>query len=93
MTKEKETVRQQAAAPARKPEAVVYCGPSVRGIAKQYTVYNNGTPKALDDFIKAHPAAGNLLVPTKNFANMRRALEKKGSPENIIFESVKMELK
>lgn len=42
----------------------VYCGPSVRGVARQYTVYASGnTPAALDEFVKQHPAAKNLLVP------------------------------
>ena len=29
---------------AQKPEVIVYCGPSVRGIAKQYTVYHGRLP-------------------------------------------------
>ena len=46
----------------------VYCGPSVRGVARQYTVYASGnTPAALDEFVKQHPAAKNLLVPVERF--------------------------
>ena len=32
---------------------VVYCGPSVRGVARQYTVYAGTIPAALADFIQA----------------------------------------
>lgn len=35
---------------AQKPEVIVYCGPSVRGIAKQYTVYHGRLPDALVKF-------------------------------------------
>lgn len=57
----------------------VYCGPSVRGVARQYTVYASGnTPAALDEFVKQHPAAKNLLVPVERFAQTRKALERYG---------------
>lgn len=26
---------------------VVYCGPSIKGVARQYTAYNNGIPEGL----------------------------------------------
>lgn len=35
---------------AQKPEVIVYCGPSVRGIAKQYTVYHGKLPAQLVTF-------------------------------------------
>ena len=61
----------------------VYCGPSVRGVARQYTVYASGnTPAALDEFVKQHPAAKNLLVPVERFAQTRKALETAGSKTN-----------
>lgn len=40
------------------PENCVYCGPSVKGVAKQYTVYTGGNiPAPLRDFVQQHPAA------------------------------------
>ena len=48
---------------AQKPEAIVYCGPSVRGIAKQYTVYHGRLPAQLVTFLAKHPAAQSLCVP------------------------------
>ena len=50
---------------------VVYCGPSVRGVARQYTVYAGTIPAALADFIQAHPAAKGLLVSVGRFAQVR----------------------
>ena len=71
----------------------VYCGPSVRGVARQYTVYASGnTPAALDEFVKQHPAAKNLLVPVERFAQTRKALETAGTAESILYNKIKNEL-
>ena len=64
----------------------VYCGPSVRGVARQYT------PAALDEFVKQHPAAKNLLVPVERFAQTRKALETAGTAESILYNKIKNEL-
>ena len=56
---------------------VVYCGPSVRGVARQYTVYAGTIPAALADFIQAHPAAN---------------LGRSGTAEAILFQKIKSEL-
>ena len=64
----------------------VYCGPSVRGMARQYTVYASGnTPAALDEFVK-------LLVPVERFAQTRKALETAGTAESILYNKIKNEL-
>ena len=71
----------------------VYCGPSVRGVARQYTVYATGnTPAALDEFVTMHPAAKGLLVPVERFAATRKALETAGTAESILYNKVKSEL-
>lgn len=71
----------------------VYCGPSVRGVARQYTVYASGnTPAALDEFVKQNPAAKNLLVPVERFAQTRKALETAGTAESILYNKIKNEL-
>ena len=44
-----------AAGRKKKAGPVVYCGPTVRGVAKQYTVFSGGIPEALEDFSERHP--------------------------------------
>ena len=48
------------------PNPCVYCGPSVRGVARQYTTYQGGIPKQLKKFVRALPtvsmAAGTVSV-------------------------------
>ena len=36
---------------AEQATTVVYCGPSIPGVAKQYTAYTNGIPTALAEAI------------------------------------------
>ena len=71
---------------------VVYCGPSVRGVARQYTVYAGTIPAALADFIQAHPAAKGLLVSVGRFAQVRSTLGRSGTAEAILFQKIKSEL-
>lgn len=74
------------------PNPCVYCGPSVRGVARQYTTYQGGIPAELKEFVKAHPAARGLIVPTSRFASVRKRLETRGTAESIIYKKVKDEL-
>ena len=70
----------------------MYCGPSVRGVARQYTVYNGGIPDVVKQFITEHPAAKGLLVSVERFAQVRIKLETRGTAESIIYKKVKDEL-
>lgn len=74
------------------PKPCVYCGPSVRGVSRQYTVYTGEVPEALAEFVKKHPAAKGLIVPVARFAETRRNLGKSGTAEAILFEKIKSEI-
>lgn len=94
MSEKKELHKESVAAeaPARKMGTVVYCGPSVRGVAKQYYTYHDELPAPLKEFIKAHPAAKGLIVPLERFPEVRRALDSANSAESILFAKIKKEL-
>ena len=77
---------------ANLPSPCVYCGPTVRGVARQYTTYQGGIPGSLKEFIKEHPAARGLIVSTEKFAGIRKRLETHGTAEAIIYKKVKDEL-
>lgn len=70
----------------------VYCGPSVRGVAKQYNVYSGGLPGPLMELMEAHPAARALTVPVEKFAETRRALETPGTAQAVLYAKLKKEL-
>lgn len=76
----------------KKPEVLVYCGPTVRGVAKQYTVYHGRLPAALVTFLAKHPAAQCLCVPLEDFAKTREGLNTKGSPQATLYKTILNEL-
>ena len=77
---------------AKLPNPCVYCGPSVKGVARQYTTYQGGIPDALREFINAHPDALGLIVHTGKFQAMRKRLETYGTKEAKLYQKVKAEL-
>ena len=90
-----DTAMPEEAATAEREEVSVkrvYCGPTVRGVAKQYTVYGGGIPAALEAFIAAHPEAGALLVRMEDFAQTRKRMEAAGTAEAILYNKIKSEL-
>lgn len=80
------TAQKAAAKKAKGP--LVYCGPTVRGVAKQFTVYTNGIPSALEKYMTERPEARSLLVPVERMPQTRENLRKKGTAEAVIFEKL-----
>lgn len=86
---DKEKTAAETAAPAKtpaQPEAVAYCGPTIKGIAAQGTVFVNGLPDKLTEKITEFPALKGLIVPRSKFAETRARVEKEGTAENILFK-------
>ena len=71
---------------------MVYCGPTVREVARQYTVYTAGIPEALRRFLKSCPEAEGLLVPVDRFPEIRKKLETPGSAEATLYDLIKTKL-
>lgn len=71
---------------------VVYCGPSVKHLVRQYAVYSSGLPAPVAEFVEAHKAAKALTVPLERFAATRCALETPGTAEAILYAQLKKEL-
>ncbi len=74
------------------PNPCVYCGPSVRGVARQYTTYQGGITDELRGFIKEHPEARRLIVSTAQFPNLRKRLDTPGPAEAKLYKQVKGQL-
>ena len=49
--------------PAAEAGTLVYCGPTIPGVAKQFTSYRGGIPEALAAAQKQTPVLGGLTVP------------------------------
>lgn len=77
---------------AEKATPCVYCGPTVRGVVKQYTVFAGNIPEPLQAFIDKHPEAKALLVAVDRFAETRKKMETAGTAEAILYHKIKSEL-
>ena len=73
-------------------DSFVYCGPSVRGVAKRYKVYSGGLPTELVAFSERHPAARGLIVPLEQFAETRAKLETPGTAEAVLYHVLEREI-
>ena len=70
-------------------EKKVYCGPTIRGVARQYTVFEGGIPAKLEELAEGNAAIRSLIVPMDKFAATRMKVEKAGTAENILYNKVK----
>jgi len=77
---------------AEKATPCVYCGPTVRGVVKQYTVFAGNIPEPLQAFIDQHPEDKALLVAVDRFAETRKKMETAGTAEAILYHKIKSEL-
>lgn len=73
---------------ARQPDAVVYCGPTVRGVAKQFAVYQNGVPVHLRALGEKIPEVRALTVPLDKFAATRKALQNGDSTQSLLYARI-----
>ena len=63
---------------AEQATTVVYCGPSIPGVAKQYTAYTNGIPTALAVPLEQLPEAmKNLRSGTGHISRLYRLVQVK----------------
>ena len=59
---------------AEQATTVVYCGPSIPGVAKQYTAYTNGIPTPLAEAITKNPSMGGLVLPLDQLPDAMKKL-------------------
>lgn len=66
--------------PAAEAGTLVYCGPTIPGVAKQFTSYRGGIPEALTAAQKQTPVLGGLTVPLDKLPEAMRQLREKTGP-------------
>ena len=76
------------------PNPCVYCGPSVRGVVRQYTIYQGGgLPLAVKELLMKHPKAVALMVSAGRFPIMRKRLDTPDTPEAKLYKELREDLK
>lgn len=59
---------------AEQTATVVYVGPSVPGVANQFTFYREGIPTALAEAIRDTPAMEGLVIPLEQLPEAMKML-------------------
>lgn len=70
---------------------VIYCGPTIAGVAKQYTVYKGELPTALIDAIAKAPAMKELIFPLERLPEVRQQLNSKSGHIYRLYRIVQAE--
>lgn len=84
-TEKKTTAAQEAQTTAENVGTVAYCGPTVKGIAPQYTVFVDGLPEKLKEKVEQVPLLNALIVPLDKLAETRVKIDQEGTRENILY--------
>ena len=56
---------------------VVYCGPSIKGVGRQFTAYNNGIPAGLKEATEKNKILAALIIPMEDLPDAMRQLRQK----------------
>lgn len=93
--KKTETAQAEAAqaAEAAQTGRVVWCGPTVRGVAVQYTTFIGGLPQRVQNLIAKYPAAAALVVPYDRFAETRLRISGGKAAECILIHNLQKQIK
>lgn len=86
MSEEKKTTAAVKKTAAVQESAVAYCGPSIKGVAPQYTVFVGGVPAKLAEKMEEFPVLKALTVPREKLAEMRVKVEQDGTRENTLYQ-------
>ena len=71
---------------------VVYCGPTIPGVAKQYTSYTNGVTAPLAEAIEKYPPVGGLVIPLDQLPEAMKKLNGKYGHIYRLFRLVQAKL-
>lgn len=67
---------------------VVYCGPSIKGVAKQFTAYNNGIPEGLKAATEKNKVLAAMIVPLEELPEAMRQLRQKSGRIYTLYKAV-----
>lgn len=67
---------------------VVYCGPPIRGVAKQFTAYNNGLPEGLKAATEKNKILAALIVPLEDLPEAMRQLRQRSGRIYTLYKAV-----
>lgn len=72
---------------------VMYVGPSITGVLKQYVIYKNGIPQRISQLADEIPAVKHLLVPIEHITEAKKQINVAGSALNVMYNKVLVYIK
>jgi hypothetical protein len=81
-----------AAAERTFPNPCVYCGPSVKGVTRQFTTYCGGLPEEMQKLLRRFPRMGELIVAPAKIEGVRKRMETPGTAERALYQQLKQAL-
>ena len=67
---------------------VVYCGPSIKGVARQFTAYNYGIPVGLKAATEKNKVLAAMIVPLEELPEAMRQLRQKSGRIYTLYKAV-----
>jgi hypothetical protein len=74
------------------PNPCVYCGPSVKGVTRQFTTYCGGLPEEMQKLLRRFPRMGELIVAPAKIEGVRKRMETPGTAERALYQQLKQAL-
>ena len=67
---------------------VVYCGPPIKGVARQFTAYNHGIPEGLKAATEKNKVLAAMIVPLEELPEAMRQLRQKSGRIHTLYKAV-----
>jgi hypothetical protein len=73
-------------------EAIIYCGPSIGRVLKQYAVFTGNLSLEVRELVKKHPCVKKLLIPVSRITKVKMAVQTQGTLEYQWFQIINQEV-
>ncbi|WP_167955127.1 hypothetical protein [Anaerosporobacter faecicola] len=87
------TAEETKKAAKREPKQVIYIGPTIPGVIKNNTIFNNGVDQRVSERIKSQPELGGLLIDIEGLSDAQRQIALKKGAYYSLYSKVKNSLK
>lgn len=77
----------------KQPKQVVYVGPTIPGVIKTNTIFNNGIDERVAERIKSQQELGGLLIDINNLSDAQRQIALKKGAYYSLYSKVQRSLK
>ena len=67
---------------------VMYMGPTLRGVARNGSVFENGLPANLSKLAEKKPIIKNLIVPLAETVETKKAIDTEGTAEAVAYDKI-----